>query len=302
MARAQSRWRLLERANPSGRDRDEARAIATLAQSVGHAIYWLGPTRDTTYEVTRAANGKIYVRYLPSGVEVGSSKPYLTVATYPFPGTYAAIRKKARAKGAVTARLSGGGVAVLDAGYPQSVHIGYPHVDYQIEVYDPTPAGDATRVVGAAHEHRQPRGDDGRQDQHEAHGRDACGPPDSRATSRPPDLLGRPQAWLHVRAEHRLERERVHPLPAFRRGSRRPEGAVPDGGDLPVSGRPRGRREDREQRRRIELDRGGIGVVDSATRRASTSRTPADYQIEVYDPSPSTGRQLVAAGAISPVP
>ena len=115
-------------------------AIATLARSVGHAIYWLGPRGDTTYEVTQAANGKIYVRYLPSGVDVGSSKPYLTVGTYPFPGTYAVIRKKARAKGAVTARLAGGGFAVLDAGYPQSVHIGYPHVNFQVEVYDPTPA------------------------------------------------------------------------------------------------------------------------------------------------------------------
>ena len=115
-------------------------AIATLAQSVGHPIYWLGPMRDTTYEVTQAANGKIYVRYLPSGVDVGSPKQYLTVATYPFPGTYAVIRKQARVKGAVTARLAGGGVAVLDAGYPQSVHIGYPQVDHQIEVYDPTPA------------------------------------------------------------------------------------------------------------------------------------------------------------------
>ncbi len=128
--------------------------LTALAGSVGHPIFWLGPKSGYTYEVTQAANGKIYVRYLPPGVDVGSSKPYLTVATYPFPGTYAAIRKKARVKGAVTVRLAGGGVAVLDAGYPQSVHVAYPHVDYQVEVYDPTPArAMQTRVVGAAHEH-----------------------------------------------------------------------------------------------------------------------------------------------------
>ena len=100
-------------------------------------------------------------------------------------------------------------------------------------------ARDATRVVGAAQEHRQPRGDDRRQDQHEAHGRDARGPPDARATGRPPDLLGRPQAWLHVRAEHHLERERVHPLPPRRREGRRPEGALSDRCHVPVSGRLR---------------------------------------------------------------
>src|SRR5262245_14675298 len=114
--------------------------ITALAGSLGHPIFWLGPKKNTTYEVTQAVNGKVYVRYLPAGIDVGSSKPYLTVATYPFPGTFAVLRKMAKVKGAVTARVPGGGVAVLDLGYPQSVHIAYPRVDYQVEVYDPTPA------------------------------------------------------------------------------------------------------------------------------------------------------------------
>ena len=80
------------------------------------------------------------MRYLPDGVEVGADKPYLTVVTYPFPGAYAAVRKQAAAKGAVTARLARDGLAVLDNGYPQSVHVAYPGVNYQVEVYDPTPA------------------------------------------------------------------------------------------------------------------------------------------------------------------
>ena len=190
-------------------------AIATLARSIGHPIYWLGPRRDTTYEVTQTANGKIYVRYLPSGVDVGSSKPYLTVATYPFPGTYAVIRKQARAKGAVTARLAGGGVAVLDAGYPQSVHIGYPRWT--------TRSRSTTR-------RRRARCSSCRRDSSKSIGSLAAttaGRISTKPTAatradlrtfatagRPPDLLGRPQAWLHVRAEHHLERERVHPLPA----------------------------------------------------------------------------------------
>ena len=80
------------------------------------------------------------MRYLPDGVEVGADEPYLTVATYPFPGAYPAIKKQAAAKGAVTARLANGGLAVLANGYPQSVHIAYPGVNYQVEVYDPTRA------------------------------------------------------------------------------------------------------------------------------------------------------------------
>ena len=80
------------------------------------------------------------MRYLPHGVDVGADKPYLTVVTYPFPGAYPAVKKQAAAKGAVTARLARDGLAVLDNGYPQSVHIAYPGVNYQVEVYDPTPA------------------------------------------------------------------------------------------------------------------------------------------------------------------
>jgi hypothetical protein len=80
------------------------------------------------------------VRYLPDGVDVGADTPHLTVVTYPFPGAYPAVQEQAAAKGAVTARLARGGLAVLDNGYPQSAHIAYPGVNYQVEVYDPTPA------------------------------------------------------------------------------------------------------------------------------------------------------------------
>ncbi len=114
--------------------------LSRLAASIQQPIFWLGRKAGDTYELTRGQAGKIYVRYLPSGVAIGSGKPYLTVATYPFPGAYAALQKQAAVKGAVTAKLSGGGIAVLDSGYPESVHVAYPNVDYQVEVYDPTPA------------------------------------------------------------------------------------------------------------------------------------------------------------------
>ena len=280
-------------------------AIATLAQSVGHPIYWLGPRRDTTYEVTQAANGKIYVRYLPSGVDVGSPKQYLTVATYPFPGTYAVIRKQARVKGAVTARLAGGGVAVLDAGYPQSVHIGYPQVDHQIEVYDPTPAR-AMQLVSSG--------------QLASIGSPAATTA-GRISTKPTaatraDLqtfaqrVGHPIYWAGPKPGYTYELSTtsnggvfIRYLPARREG-RRPEGGLSDGCHVPVSAALRGRRQDRERRGHRSSSR-------TAGSASSTPRYPksihlaypgSDYQIEVYDPSPSAGRKLVASGAISPVP
>ena len=281
-------------------------AIATLARSVGHPIYWLGPRRDTTYEVTQAANGRIYVRYLPSGVDVGSSEPYLTVATYPFPGTYAVIRKKARARGAVIARLAGGGVAVLDARHPQSVHIGYPRSDYQVEVYDPTAAramqlvssGQLKSVSSLAAT---------------TAGRISTKPATAtrarlRAFAR---RVGHPIYWAGAKPGYVYElsttsngsvfirylpagvkvgdpRARfltvaTYPLPdAFAAVTR---AATPGGGDAT-----------------IKLAHGGIGVVDGSYPKSIHIAYPrANYQIEVYDPSPSTGRKLVASGAISPV-
>ena len=31
-------------------------------------------------------------------------------------------------------------MALVDESYPNSVHVAYPGVDYQVEVYDPSPA------------------------------------------------------------------------------------------------------------------------------------------------------------------
>jgi hypothetical protein len=279
-------------------------AIATLAQSVGHAIYWLGPKRDTTYEVTQATNGKIYVRYLPSGVDVGSSKPYLTVATYPFPGTYAVIRKKARAQGAVTARLAGGGLAVLDAGYPQSVHIGYPHVDYQIEVYDPTPAR-AMQLVST-----------GRLTSIGSLAATTAGRISTKPTAATPaDLrtlaqrVGHPIYWAGPKPGYTYELSTASNGSVFIRylpsgvGVGDPRARYLTVATYPFPGALAAVAKTANSATRIELDRGGIGVVDSAYPKSIHLAYPgSDYQIEVYDPSPSTGRQLVASGAISPVP
>ncbi len=114
-----------------------AKGLRTIASAAGHPLYWLGEKPGYTYELTQTATGAVFIRYLPPGVKVGADKPYLTVATYPFPGAFAAIEAVAKGK---AMKLSGGGLAVVDAGYPKSVHLAYPSVDYQVEVFDPSPA------------------------------------------------------------------------------------------------------------------------------------------------------------------
>jgi hypothetical protein len=114
-----------------------AGGLRTVARRVKQPIYWAGPKKGYIYELTRLSNGRIYVRYLPPGVKVGDKRAqFLIVATYPFPGALTALKKVSHGKGIA---LRGGGMALVDATYPKSVHVGFPGVNYEIEVYDPSP-------------------------------------------------------------------------------------------------------------------------------------------------------------------
>ena len=78
------------------------------------------------------------MRYLPLGVKAGAPEgKYLIVATYPFPKAFAALQAVAHGS---QIGLPGGGIAVVDQAYPKSVHLAYPGVAYQVEVFDPSPA------------------------------------------------------------------------------------------------------------------------------------------------------------------
>jgi hypothetical protein len=122
--------------------------LHSLATSLGHPIYWLGPKSGYTYELTQAQGGNVYIRYLPPGVTVGAKDGYLTIATYPFPGAFRAIQNLAKQSRMVTIRLPGGGLAVVDTSRGTNVHLAYPGSGYQVEVYDPS-AGQAQRVVAS---------------------------------------------------------------------------------------------------------------------------------------------------------
>jgi hypothetical protein len=277
--------------------------LASLARSVQHPIFWLGPKHGFTYELTKTPNGKIYVRYLPHGVKVGASKPYLTVATYPFPGAFAAVQKEASAKGAVTTKLTHGGLAVLDAGYPESTHVAFPKLNYQVEVYDPTPAKalqfvSALTYLGrlAAHPATTPA----------RAGPTAASVADLKAHA---TALGHPIYWAGPKRGYTYEftdtsngRVFVRYLPpGVKPGDPRPRFVTV--ATYPFPGAYEALRKTVKGQATIKLAHGGIGVVDGAYPKSIHIAYPgSDYQIEVYDPSPSAGRRLVASGAVAPVP
>jgi hypothetical protein len=114
-----------------------ASGLRRLALTVGQPIYWAGPRRGSLYELTRTADNRSIVRYVPPGVVAGSNVGrYLSVATYPFIGAFGALQDVANGRGSV---LPDGGLAVVNASYPSAVHLAFPLVEYQVEVYDPSP-------------------------------------------------------------------------------------------------------------------------------------------------------------------
>lgn len=114
--------------------------LRSFAESASHPVYWAGPKKDFTYELTRTTDGRVYVRYLPEGTDVGDPRArFLTIGTYPRKGAFAELERAARANGAVSLKLERGGLAVFSDARPTSVYFGYPDARYQVEVFHPSP-------------------------------------------------------------------------------------------------------------------------------------------------------------------
>jgi hypothetical protein len=125
-------------AKPVGPIGLSAQGLRTLTESVDDPIYWAGPKPGYLYELTRTSTGKVFIRYLPPGVKAGAKQAiYLIVATYPFRNALETLENVTKSD---QLAIPGGGIAVVDQDRPQSVHLAFPGVDDQIEVYDPSPA------------------------------------------------------------------------------------------------------------------------------------------------------------------
>lgn len=109
------------------------------AARLGQPIYWAGPEPGETYELSRTASGRVFVRYLPKGVHVGDPKPFRTIATYPLTGAFEATRSLAENANMAMIQLRDGGIAVFDKTARTNVYVAFPGSDYQIEVFDPIP-------------------------------------------------------------------------------------------------------------------------------------------------------------------
>jgi hypothetical protein len=122
--------------------------LVTLSNSSRQPIYWAGRKRGDTYELTKASDGRVWVRYLPAGVAAGSNSPYLTIGTYPLGNAYAVTRRLARKKGSTEVNVPGRAVAFYTT--PTNVYVAFPGIPYQIEVYSPSTSEAQSTVASGA--------------------------------------------------------------------------------------------------------------------------------------------------------
>ena len=115
--------------------------LRDLAAEVQRPVYWAGPRKGNTYELTRTPKGTIYIRYLPEGVEVGDPRPrFTTVGTYPTAAAFTTVQRGARRTDAKVYRFKSGAIAVTYAKTPTSVFFAFPRSPYLVEVFDRSPA------------------------------------------------------------------------------------------------------------------------------------------------------------------
>jgi hypothetical protein len=280
-----------------------AQSLAALPATVHHPVYWAGPARGFTYELTRTRDGRIFIRYLPAGVRTGTNQPqYLTIGTYPVKNAMAAVRAIGKRGGTAPISISGGGIAVQDRAHPTSVYLAYPGSPYQIEVYDPSPTV-ARRLALSGAVVRLGSGSGPSQA--------SVGVPkavtvaDLRSLS---SSRGQSVYWAGPMPSTTLEltqtsdgRIYVRYLPSgVGVGDHHPYLTV---GTYPVrnavaavqtiAGRPGA------QRLAVA---GGVAVVDPSHRTSVyLAFRGTNFQIEVFDPSATRARQLVSSGRITPV-
>jgi hypothetical protein len=273
-----------------------ASGLKTLAGAVPTPIYWAGPLTRRTYELSRTEDGKTYIRYLPPGVEVGSDKPFLTVATYPFARAYQATESAARRRGAVRIAVGPGTIAFYNKSRPQSIFLAQAGSNFQVEVYAPSPDEARALVAGRRIVPVQGR------------------VPTAKAASAAglkalAHSLGHPLYWLGAKAGFTYEltqtgdgRIFIRYLPrGVKVGAKRPYLTIAtypyQNAFAAIQAAAR-----RKGAVKIKLPGGGLAVVDGAYPRSIHLAYPgSNYQVEVFDPSPTQTRQVVSSGEVQEI-
>lgn len=276
--------------------------LRTVAGAVSTPVYWAGPQSGVRYELTQTPNARVFVRYLPAGAPVGSSKQYLFVGTLPVANAFAVTQRAARKSGSVTIGIGSGGIAFYTRSLRTNVYIAFPGTNYQIEVFDPD-ANEAHRLVAnGAIEPLLP----------------SAGPTTAQSTVLEASLtdlralpakLGHPVYWAGSHAGGTYELTQTPSGRVFVRYL--PAGATV-GGSTPhlfVATFPLKNAFAVTQKAAQGAGSVAIPVAGGAIAFYSKSSPTnvylafpgSEYQIEVFDPNPQHGHTLVRSGKVQPI-
>jgi hypothetical protein len=270
-------------------------SLRALAVSLHQPIYWVGPRAHVTYERTIPGNGRILVRYLPAGAQLGTTTQYLTIGTYIVPNAYAATQRAASKPGSVRIKVASSAIAFTTKARPQNAWITYPGSRYQIEVFAPKP-GVARRLIASGRVARVPGS-----------------PREERPVQVSPKSLvnvattaGKPIYWAGALPNQKYE------LTQMNQGGFRVR-YLPPGAQIgvPTPNLTVGtyvvpnalaairRLASAKGSSTIKLTGGGLAVLDPSFPRSIYLAYPGSkYEIEVFDPSLARARQLVTSGRI----
>lgn len=273
--------------------------LKTLARAVGRPIYWAGPMRGFTYELTKTSDNRVYIRYLPAGVAVGTNKPYLTIGTYPVQNAFAVTDATSRQADSVKMKIAKRGIAFYSKDSPKNVYLAYPGSDYQIEVYDPSSERARDLVASGQIRPVLPGGA-------ALGGASRASPAELEALA---TSLGHPLYWIGREPGITYEVRRsssgsvyLRYLPGgVRVGVNKPYLTI---GTYPI---PRAFSVTRRLSRKpgaVPIEIGSDGVAFYSEARPTNvyvAYRGVDVQIEVYDPSASRAHDLVASEVLRPV-
>jgi hypothetical protein len=117
-----------------------ASTLGSVAGSLKHQLYWIGQKSGFTYELTKAKSGNVWVRYLPTGTQVGDTRAnFLTIGTYPKTNAFQSVQAATKRKGAVAVTAPSGCAAVQYTERPSSIFVACLGRNLLIEVFDPSP-------------------------------------------------------------------------------------------------------------------------------------------------------------------
>jgi hypothetical protein len=112
--------------------------LPSVAEEVGHEVFWAGEREDTEVEFSDDPSGNVHLRYLTEGNEAGTTaQTFLDIGTYPFNNAFETTRELSR-QAALKKVPVEGGVGFYDKKQPYSVIMAFSdQPDLQIEVYHP---------------------------------------------------------------------------------------------------------------------------------------------------------------------